>query len=113
MNRSIITSLIGLGLSAAILTNQPALAQNTGSPPPRETCTLPPGQAPKPPGQQGGKTARSQQGSAPDLADCNGVLKAPSVGDHDMVEPAPPVGQMPVIKPGDLPQNTAPGSGGG
>jgi hypothetical protein len=114
MNRSIVTTLIGLGLSAAVLTSAPALAQTAGSTAPREKCALPPGQAPNAPqGQQPGKTARSPQGSAPDLADCNGVLKAPSVGDHDMVEPAPPVGEMPVIKPGDLPQNKAPGSGGG
>ncbi|AZO08599.1 MULTISPECIES: hypothetical protein [unclassified Mesorhizobium] len=100
MKRVVLAAVIGL-LSAL-----PAMAQADEEPMHKQTQNCQAKPDPNDPQQKLKQQADTDELSQ-QLNDCGGVLKPPPTGDKNATPPPPTGSEMPIIKPGDVPPQTA------
>ncbi|WP_296744199.1 hypothetical protein [Mesorhizobium sp.] len=95
-----------LGAAIVLASALPATAQTGNQPenPKIENCEVKPDAAKKDNGGQQDAQSDNLSGS---LAPCGGVLKPPPTGDRNATQPPANGSDMPVIKPGQVPPQTA------
>jgi len=95
-----------LGFAAVLACTLPAAAQTGTQPenPKIENCEVKPDAAPK---HDDGQHDAQSDNLSDSLAPCSGVLKPPPTGDQNATQPPANGSDMPMIKPGQVPPQTA------